>query len=125
MCYTDFVKKPLEDIKVNIFSNIDIERIKSRMSKCPHYIEIIERDTSDIRKKLYIQKSGLATWSHYFTCPVCGIRLTFDYYNNTEFHCPNCKSVQTGEPYLGAGWEEILGRNTSGAYKLALGYVGA
>ena len=110
---------------MKIFSSEDIARIKERMAKNPRYIEVIERDTKDVRTKLYIQKTGIATWSHYFTCPKCGVSLVFDYYNNESFTCKNCGSVQTGEPYLGSWWENILGLTTKAAYLLALGYVDA
>lgn len=110
---------------MQIFTSEDKARIRERMSKNPHYASLIESTTKDVRNKLYIQKTGLATWSHYFVCPKCGVRLTFDYYNNESFTCPNCHSVQSGEPYLGAWWNTILDRTTSAAFYLALGYVGA
>ena len=109
---------------MELFTREDCARIAQRMKNNPKMLEKIERETRDVRQKLYIQKTGLATWSHYFSCPVCGVRLTFDYYCNEHFDCPNCGSVQTGEPYLGAWWEEVLCKTTVSAYKLALAYVG-
>lgn len=83
----------------------------------------IESRTANVRRKLYIQKSGLATWSHYFVCPLCGVRLIYDYDNNESFTCPNCAHTVSGEPYLGAWWEWILGLNCSSAYLLSLLYL--
>lgn len=71
-----------------------------------------------------IQETGLGTWYHYFVCPACGVRLTFDYDNNETFVCPNCGRVQSREPYLGAWWETVLCMTTSAAYELAIAYVG-
>lgn len=34
------------------------------------------------------------------TCPKCGTRPTFNYDDNEKFICPECGSVQSGEPYL-------------------------
>lgn len=108
---------------MNIFSKSDIERIKDRVRNNPGYIDEIERKTRDVRRKLYIQKSGLATWYHYFTCPECGTRLIFNYDDPEHFLCPECGKVQTGEPYVGAWWETVLGMTSSAAYELAIGYV--
>lgn len=109
---------------MKIFSAEDRARIAARMKDNPKIIEMIESYTKDMRNKLYIQKTGLATWSHYFSCPVCGVKLTFDYYCNEHFDCPNCGSVQTGEPYLGAWWESILDKTTYAARLMAIAYVG-
>ena len=110
---------------MELFTKEDKARIAAKMKAHPLVLEIIEKKTEDVRQKLYIQKSGLATWSHYFTCPVCGVRLTFDYYCNEHFDCPRCGSVQTGEPYLGGWWDEVLDITSTSARLLALGYVGA
>ena len=110
---------------MELFTREDRARIASRMKNNPAFLKMIEDKTADVRRKLYIQKTGLATWSHYFSCPVCGVRLTFDYYCNEHFDCPNCGSVQTGEPYLGAWWENVLDITVTAARLLALGYVGA
>ena len=109
---------------MQIFTKDDINRIRERMLNNPAYVERIDLETADVRKRLHIQKSGIGTWYHYFTCPVCGTRLSFDYDNNESFTCPNCYNVQTGEPYVGAWWETILCMTTEAAYKLALAYIG-
>ena len=109
---------------MELFTKEDKARIRERIGKNPEFLEMIESSTADVRKKLYIQKTGLATWSHYFSCPICGSKLTFDYYCNEHFDCPRCGSVQTGEPYLGSWWEAILDKTTTAAKLLAIGYVG-
>lgn len=106
-----------------MFSETDRATIRERAEHNPKYIEKIENETADVRRKLYIQKTGLATWYHYFTCPECGTRLRFDYDDNEKFFCPECGKAQTGEPYLGAWWETVLTLTTSAAYKLAIGYI--
>lgn len=108
---------------MNIFLKSDIEIIKDRVRNNPGYIDEIERKTRDVRRKLYIQTSGLATWYHYFTCPHCGTRLIFNYDDPEHFLCPECGKIQTGEPYVGAWWETVLGMTSSAAYELAIGYV--
>ena len=110
---------------MQIFNSEDIARIRARMAKNPKYIEIIEKKIRDVKNELHIQKTGMATWSHYFVCPKCGQRLIFDYYNNDSFTCSNCGNVVTGEPYLGSWWEQILDVTTEASFYLALGYVGA
>ena len=109
---------------MQIYSSEDIARIKKKMQENPAFVKKVEDETANVRRKLYIQKTGLATWSHYFSCPKCGTRLTFDYDCNEHFDCPNCGEVVSGEPYLGAWWNTILDRTTAAAFKLALLYVG-
>ena len=105
------------------FSQSDIARIKERLDNNSELLNHIETYTAKVREKLHIQKSGLATWSHYFVCPACGVRFVFDYDNNTAFTCVNCGHTVSGEPYLGAWWEEILGLNSSSAYYLSIACV--
>ena len=108
---------------MEIFSKEEIERIRERVRKNPRFVEKIEKNTKDVRSKRYIQKSGLATWYHYFTCSHCGTRLTFDYNNSEYYTCPECGKVHSGEPYLGAWWETVLTMTSSAAYELAIGYI--
>jgi len=124
MCYTFIEKIRKEFPKMQIYTSEDRARIASRMKNNPTILKQIEDTTADIRKKLYIQKTGLATWSHYFVCPKCGVRLIFDYYNNESFTCPNCGEVVSGEPYLGSWWNTVLDRTSAASFLLALGYVG-
>ena len=83
---------------MQIFNAEDIERIRRRIAANPEFVKSLECSTADIRRKLYIQKTGLATWSHYFSCPKCGSKLTFDYDCNEYFDCPNCGARVSGEP---------------------------
>lgn len=110
---------------MQIFNAEDIERIRRRIAANPEFVKSLECSTADIRRKLYIQKTGLATWSHYFSCPKCGSKLTFDYDCNEYFDCPNCGARVSGEPYLGSWWNTVLDRTVSAAFNLALLYVGA
>ena len=109
---------------MQIFSSDDIARIKKRIRENPAFVKSVESETANVRRKLYIQKSGLATWAHYFSCPDCGTHLTFDYDCNEHFDCPNCGKSVSGEPYLGAWWRTIVSKNVQAAYKLAFLYVG-
>ena len=108
---------------MEIFSKEDIARIRERVKENPRFVEKIEKNTKEVRAKRYIQKTGLATWYHYFTCPHCGTRLTFDYNNAEYYTCPECGEIQSGEPYLGAWWETVLTMTSSAAYELAVGYI--
>ncbi|MBR7112319.1 MAG: heparinase II/III family protein [Clostridia bacterium] len=110
---------------MEIYSQSDIKRIKERVRKAPAFLEAIDAKTANVRRKLYIQKTGLGTWNHYFSCPQCGAALLFDYDCNERFVCSNCGSVHTGEPYLGAWWCKVLVMTTNAAYQLALAYVGS
>ena len=109
---------------MNIFSAEDIARIKRRLAQNPEIVEAILKKRAKVREKLIIQKSGLATWSHYFICPKCGVRLIYDYDCNDHFDCPNCGNAVSGEPYIGAWWEFILGATVAAAFDLAVLYVG-
>lgn len=108
---------------MRIFTDNEILRIKKRVKEKPEYIEKIERRTKEVREKTYIQKTGLATWYHYFVCDDCGTRLVFDYRNSDYFICPECGKIHSGEPYLGAWWETVLTMTSSSAYELAIAYI--
>lgn len=110
---------------MQMFSSEDIARIKKRISDNPKFVSNVEKKTENIRRKLIIQKSGLATWGHYFTCPKCGGKLVYDYDCNDHFDCSVCGNVVSGEPYIGAWWDYILDVTVEAAFDLALIYVGA
>lgn len=110
---------------MQIYSSEDIARIKKRIQENPAFVKSVEEKTANVRRKLIIQKTGLATWGHYFSCPKCGGKLIYDYDCNDHFDCPNCGETVSGEPYLGAWWEYILDVTVEAAFQLALIVVGA
>ena len=105
---------------MQFFTQENLEEIRERMEKRPALVKKLSDSIAPVEKKLMIQKSGLATWSHYFSCPKCGTALSFDYDNNESFTCPGCSETVSGEPYLGAWWNRVLNITTSSAFKAAL-----
>lgn len=97
--------------------------IRERVARDPSYLEWIDRETADVRRKRYIQKSGIATWVHYYVCPKCAVKLNYDYDDSEHYTCPLCGEVQTGEPYLGAWWDITLNRTSGAAQLLAVSYM--
>lgn len=105
------------------FTREDIQKIRKRAAEKPGFLQKIEQSTADVRRKLYIQETGKATWSHYYLCPKHTVRLEFDYDDPIHYRCPIDGEIFTGEPYEGAWWCAIVDKNCSACYQLALGYV--
>ena len=108
---------------MEMFSASEVARLREKAKKYPEYVEALDTATADLRRKLYIQKTGKATWSHYYVCPDCGVRLIFDYDDPHRYQCPACKNYLTGEPYEGSWWDTVMVMNSGGAYKLAVLYT--
>lgn len=105
------------------FTQSEIENIKAKAAKNSACADILKRNTSDLSDKIYIQKTALSTWSHYYVCPDCTVRLNYDYSNPDEYTCPACGKVFTGEPYKGGWWSETAYKNANGVFDLAVLYV--
>ena len=110
-------------MKYKMFSDEEIEGIRAKVAAHPEYIAALDRTTADLRRKLYIQKTGRATWSHYFICPHCSVRLIYDYDDPINYECPSCHKIFNGEPYEGSWWDTTMVKNTLGAHMLAVCYV--
>ena len=108
---------------MKFLSSEDVIRLRKRVKQDKSYIEWLERETADVRRKLYIQETGLATWVLYFVCPKCAVKLNFDYNDSEHYVCPICGGVQTGEPFRGAWWDLTLNKICDSAEYLAILYV--
>ncbi len=108
---------------MELFSESELQSIRKRASRHPEYIKALDGLTADLRRKLYIQKTGRATWSHYFICPHCSVRLIYDYDDPLNYECPACHKVFNGEPYEGSWWDTTMVKNTVGAHQLAVCYI--
>ncbi len=106
-----------------LLNESEIERLKAKAKKHPEFIEKIEKANEDVRRKIYIQETGKATWSHYYLCPKHTVRLIYDYDNPHEYVCPIDGEVFTGEPYEGAWWRNTIEKNKIAAFELAVAYV--
>ncbi len=105
------------------FTPQEISLIQLKAKQNPAYLEGILHRHSDLLNHLYIQKTAIATWPHYFICPQCSVKLIYDYHNPDEYTCPLCNQKYTGEPYLGGWWSETAYKNAEGAFELAVMYL--
>ncbi len=108
---------------MKFLSSDDVKRLRHRINHDKRYIEWLERETADVRRKLYIQETGLATWVLYFICPKCAVTLKYDYNDSENYVCPLCGEVQRGEPFRGAWWDFTLNKICTSAEYLAILYV--
>lgn len=108
---------------MKFLSSEDVQRLRDRVKRDKRYIDWLEKRTADVRRKLYIQESGLATWVLYFVCPKCAVTLKYDYNDSEHYVCPICGGVQTGEPFKGAWWDFTLNKICDSAEDLAILYV--
>ncbi len=105
------------------FTQSDIEIIRRKAAKRPDIIKNILDKTLNLHKELHIQKSGLATWGHYYMCPYDTVSLKFDYSDSKNHKCPVCGRIFCGEPYDGAWWRIVLGMNADACFELAAAYL--
>ena len=75
---------------MKFLSSDDVQRLRDRVKRDNRYLEWLEKRTADVRCKLYIQESGLATWELYFVCPKCAVKLNYDYNDSENYVCPLC-----------------------------------
>ena len=85
---------------------------------------LIERLIKDAQPALHaavcIPQSGIATWNLYYFCPHHGVRLTWQADSPHHRRCPVDGEVFSGEPWDGAWWREMNGRNASACQQLGL-----
>lgn len=105
------------------FTPQEISLIQLKAKQNPAYLEGILYRHSDLLNHLYIQKTAIATWPHYFICPQCSVKLIYDYDNPDEYTCPLCNQKYSGEPYLGGWWSETAYKNAEGAFELSVMYL--
>lgn len=105
------------------FTPQEISLIQQKAQNNSAYLEGILHRHNDLLNHLYIQKTAIATWPHYFICPKCSVKLIYDYHNPDEYACPLCNNKYSGEPYLGGWWSETAYKNAEGAFELAVMYL--
>jgi len=67
-----------------------------------------------------IPQSGIATWNLYYFCPHHGVRLIWQPDSPHRHCCPVDGEAFSGEPWDGAWWREMNGRNASACQQLGL-----
>ncbi|HDT6543873.1 TPA: heparinase II/III family protein [Kluyvera ascorbata] len=85
---------------------------------------LIERLIKDAQPALdaevRIPQSGIATWNLYYFCPHHGVRLIWQPDSPHRHCCPVDGEAFSGEPWDGAWWREMNGRNASACQQLGL-----
>lgn len=85
---------------------------------------LIERLIKDAQPALdaevRIPQSGIATWNLYYFCPHHGVRLIWQPDSPHRHCCPVDGEAFSGEPWNGAWWREMNGRNASACQQLGL-----
>lgn len=67
-----------------------------------------------------IPQTGIASWNLYYFCPHHGVRLTWRADMPHRHACPVDGEIFSGEPWDGAWWREMNGRNASACQQLGL-----
>ena len=67
-----------------------------------------------------IPQTGIASWNLYYFCPHHGVRLTWEANSPHQHACPVDGEIFRGEPWDGAWWREMNGRNASTCQQLGL-----
>ena len=105
---------------MRIFNESDIQRIKARAAAHPEFLAKILKTNEGVLRKLYIQKTGVSTWNHYYVCPKHSVKLIMNYDDPKHYVCPIDGEVFTGEPYEGGWWMDITYMTATACYELAL-----
>lgn len=106
------------------FTQKDIDVMKQKLIKDNSIIEwLIKENTDVIENDIIVQKTGLATWTHYYYCPYHSVKLQFNARNSKEHICSVDGQIFTGEPYDGAWWRIMNGLNAQACHHLSLLWV--
>lgn len=85
---------------------------------------LLERLVKDAQPVLdaavHIPQSGIASWNLYYFCPHHGVRLAWRADTPHQHACPVDGEIFSGEPWDGAWWREMNGRNASACQQLGL-----
>lgn len=103
------------------FTQEEIAILRDKAKKHGNIIDRLKADTQVLVDfDITIPDRGIATWTHYYYCPEHSVMLKFDIRNRHEHVCPVDGKVFTGEPYDGAWWRIVNGKNAKGCYELGL-----
>lgn len=84
-------------------------------------IEQLVKDAQPILEAaVHIPQTGIASWNLYYFCPHHGVRLTWQADSPHQHACPVDGETFSGEPWDGAWWREMNGRNASACQQLGL-----
>ena len=104
-----------------LFSEEERVRLRKRLEADQTILEGLRKGCERVmRHGVKVPKTGIATWGHYFVCPIDSAPLIYDYASDRDYRCPQCGKVYNGEPYLGAWWRNTNGVTCSTAWQAAL-----
>ncbi|XXD09099.1 heparinase II/III family protein [Klebsiella sp. R445] len=94
--------------------------IAARATESPLIAKLIAEHAADVTTPVLIPQRGIASWNLYYFCPQHSVRLLWRRDSPTEHCCPVDGEIFRGDPYDGAWWRELNGRNASACYRLGL-----
>lgn len=103
------------------FSRQQWQRFRLRVTEHPDIVRsLIQQNAAVLDAPLLVPERALATWNLYYFCPDHGVRLVWDRASPKAHRCPVDNAIFRGEPYDGAWWREMNGRNARACYQLGL-----
>ncbi|TCW17534.1 alginate lyase [Raoultella sp. BIGb0138] len=94
--------------------------IAARAASSPLLATLIAEHAAELATPALIPQRGIASWNLYYFCPQHSVRLIWQRDSPTRHCCPVDGEIFSGEPYDGAWWRELNGRNASACYRLGL-----
>lgn len=103
------------------FTQNDVQRIRARAVAWPDALAALKRQCAFFfTDGVKVPVGTKATWVMFFECPKDSHKLIYDYAKESEYVCPVCGTVYTGEPYEGAWWRYTVEKTVDNAYLCAV-----
>ncbi|MGE0970027.1 heparinase II/III domain-containing protein [Klebsiella sp. WOUb02] len=94
--------------------------IAARAANATQVAKLASEHADELAMPVQIPQTGIASWNLYYFCPQHSVRLIWQADSPTRHRCPVDDEIFSGEPYDGAWWRELNGRNAGACYRLGL-----
>lgn len=105
------------------FTPARVAHLREKLARDGRILDVLEAAIAPVRAHYRIPDTARATWSGFYACPTHSVSLAFDIADPLHYRCPVDGEVFTGEPYAGAWWRILNGRNAAACHMAALRYM--
>jgi len=105
------------------FTQEEIGALREKVARKPAYLDLLKAKCEPFFEPIEVQKTGLASWSHYYSCPIHSTRLIYDRHKPHEHKCPVDGQIFSGGVYDSAWWCQTTYAQGDAAFDMALTYL--
>jgi len=105
------------------FTTDEITELRRRAHKNPVFLKVLKEKCEQWFEPIEVQKTGLGSWSLYYTCPIHSTKLIYNRHDPHHHKCPIDGEIYSGGNYDTAWWCITTYGQAEGAYDLALTYL--